>query len=165
MRHSFLKPLSVTALVLSILAGAPAYAANSPVAPSSSSAVTAPVMHRAHQHVPHDMSIEARIASLHEKLKITAEQEEDWKVVADTMRDNEKNIHALIQERHANAKTYTAVDDLGSYEKIADAHAEGLKKLIPVFEDLYSAMSDDQKKNADKVFSRYEGHSDRKHGA
>jgi len=44
------------------------------------------------------------------------------------------------------------VDDLQSYAAIADAHADGLKKLIPAFQALYTAMSDDQKKTADMLF-------------
>jgi hypothetical protein len=60
----------------------------------------------------------------------------------------------LIQSRVQNAKTMTAVDDLRAYQGIADAHAEGLKKLIPAFEALYASMSDEQKKNADAVFGR-----------
>ncbi len=46
----------------------------------------------------------------------------------------------------------TAVDDLRSYSAITDAHAEGLKKFIPVFEALYASMSDAQKKNVDTLF-------------
>ena len=52
----------------------------------------------------------------------------------------------------------TAVDDLKSYGEIADAHANGIKKLTPVFADLYASMSDAQKKEADTLFR----HGDRK---
>jgi hypothetical protein len=53
----------------------------------------------------------------------------------------------------------TAVDDLKSYGEIADAHANGIKKLTPVFADLYTSMSDVQKKEADTLFR----HGDHKH--
>jgi hypothetical protein len=46
----------------------------------------------------------------------------------------------------------SAVEDLKSYSEIAEAHADGLKKFIPVFEPLYASMSDAQKKDADKLF-------------
>jgi hypothetical protein len=46
----------------------------------------------------------------------------------------------------------TAVDDLKSYGEIADAHADGIKKLTPVFAALYASMSDAQKKEADAIF-------------
>ena len=53
-----------------------------------------------------------------------------------------------------------AVDDLHSYEAIADAHAAGVKKLMTAFETLYASLSDAQKKNADAVF-RHRPHPSR----
>jgi len=97
-------------------------------------------------------SVEARIKSLHDALRITAAQEPQWQAVAEVMRDNAKATGALIEERTAKAKTMTAIDDLYSYQAIAEAHAAGIKKLIPTVEALYATMSDEQKKNADVVF-------------
>jgi len=101
--------------------------------------------------------VEARIKSLHDRLNITAAQETQWAAVADAMRDNAKTMEAAIQQREA-AKSMTAVDDLKAYQAIADAHAQGLQKLIPAFDALYASMSDDQKKNADTVFSQGRHH-------
>jgi periplasmic protein CpxP/Spy len=97
--------------------------------------------------------VEARIKSLHDQLKITADQEAQWSAVAEVMRGNAKAISDLVVERAKNAKTMTAIDDLRSYRVLAEAHVAGVKKLIPAFETLYAAMSDAQKKNADTVFS------------
>ncbi len=105
-------------------------------------------------------SVEDRIKTLHEKLQITASQENEFKTMADTMRDNEKAMHALIKERHETGENMTAIDDLQSYQKIAEEHAEGLGKLISAFTPLYNDMSDAQKKNADMVFGTYAGHRD-----
>jgi protein CpxP len=96
--------------------------------------------------------VEARITNMHAKLKITAAQEDQWAKVAQVMRDNEKTIEPLIKARTENAKTMTAVDDLKSYGKITDAHADGIKKFTPVFATLYEGMSDAQKKEADGMF-------------
>lgn len=49
-----------------------------------------------------------------------------------------------------------AVDDVNSYADIADAHAEGLKKFIPVLEALYHSMSEGQRKNADRLFGLHD---------
>ncbi len=98
--------------------------------------------------------VETRIKSLHHTLRITADQEQLWQAVADTMRDNAKTIRALIAERAANAKTMTAVDDLHTYAAIADAHAAGVNKLATAFEALYASFSDAQKKRADAEFRR-----------
>jgi hypothetical protein len=56
----------------------------------------------------------------------------------------------------AHSKDMTALDDLKSYGEIADAHAEGIKKLTPVFAVLYDTMSDPQKLAADNLFRRGE---------
>ena len=104
-----------------------------------------------------DARIEEHINKLHTTLKITPAQEEQWKNVAQVMRENAKSVKDLTGAREKIAKTMNAVEDLKSYSEIADAHAAGLKKFIPVFETLYAGMSDEQKKNADAIF-RGKGH-------
>jgi len=113
------------------------------------------------KQVASNSRVEKRIQTLHDKLQITADQESQFAAVADVIRGNEATIHELAEERHANEGA-TAVEDLKSYKGIADAHADGLAKLIPAFEDLYSTLSDAQKANADKLFSQYEGHEGHK---
>jgi hypothetical protein len=103
--------------------------------------------------------IEDRIKTLHDKLEIANSQEPKWNDVAQAMRDNEATINQLIQDRHQNPAAMTAIDDLQSYEKIAQAHLDGLHKLIPAFQALYNDMPDEQRKKADAVFSGFEGHS------
>jgi hypothetical protein len=109
----------------------------------------------------HQDRAELRIQDLHAKLKITAAQEEQWGKVAQTMRDDAKVIDGLTETRAAHAKDMTAVDDLKSYGEIAAAHADGIKKLTPVFATLYDSMSDPQKVAADNLFrhgDRLSGH-------
>jgi protein CpxP len=105
--------------------------------------------------------VETHIQKLHDKLQITQAQEPQFEAVANVIRSNEAAIHKLAEARHATENA-TAVQDLKSYQEIADAHSAGIAKLIPAFEDLYSTMSDEQKANADKVFSKYEGHEGKK---
>jgi hypothetical protein len=102
--------------------------------------------------------VENRIKTLHQKLGITPDQESAWNDVAQAMRDNEANLSSTIQAKHENAANMSAVDDLASYQKIAQAHADGLQKVVSAFQGLYDNMSDDQKKNADQVFGQFEGH-------
>jgi len=97
--------------------------------------------------------VEARIKELHTKLKITQAQETLWNNLTQVMRDNAKMMEALIKARSAKASTMTALEDLKSYGEIAEAHSDGLKKFIPVFEPLYASMSDAQKKGADALFN------------
>ena len=102
----------------------------------------------------HEDRTELRIKEMHAKLKITPAQEEQWAKVAQVMLDDAKTMDALTQIRVDHAKDMTAVDDLKSFGEIADAYANGIKKMTPVFTDLYASMSDAQKKEAD-VFFRY----------
>jgi hypothetical protein len=98
--------------------------------------------------------VEARITSLHAQLKITPDEESQWSSFAQVMRDNAKAIDQLAQQRAAGRSGMNAVDNLKSYEAIADAHASEMKKLVPAFEALYDKMPDPQKKVADTVFSQ-----------
>lgn len=106
---------------------------------------------------------EAHIKDLQTKLKITPAQEDLWKKVTEVMRENAQTMDTLIQARMAKAKTMNTVEDLKSYSEITQAHADGLKKFIPVFEELYAGMSDVQKKEADTLF-RYGGHHKKSKG-
>jgi protein CpxP len=100
-----------------------------------------------------DAAVEHHIADLHAKLKITPAEESKWKEVAETMRDNAKELDRVIDKRDASVKSATAMDNLNGYAEIAQAHANNVKKLAKAFSGLYSVMSDDQKKEADEVFS------------
>lgn len=100
----------------------------------------------------HEDKTELRIKDMHAKLKITPEQEELWSKVAQAMLEDAKTMDALTQARIEHAKQMTAVDDLKSYAEIAEAHVNGIKKLTPVFADLYAGMTETQKSEADALF-------------
>ena len=95
---------------------------------------------------------ELRIKELHDRLKITPDQETLWNNVAQIMRGNDEKIDGLAKERHDKAPTMTAVEDLRSYGAITEAHAIGIRTFVPAFEKLYESMSAEQKANADDVF-------------
>jgi hypothetical protein len=178
------RAVALTALVGSFAFAAPVHAQDSaepaqnspmgqapsdqPAADQAAPAENQPVASKGHMDHKGEhgmMNVEQRIKTLHAKLKITSDQETDWNTVAQTMRDNETNIDQLIKARHANAASMTAIDDLQTYQQIAQAHADGLQKMASSFKTLYGDMSDDQKKNADTVFGSFEGrHHDHKHG-
>jgi hypothetical protein len=110
-------------------------------------------------------TVEQRISSLHTALKITPQEEADWTSVAQAMRENAAAMQKLAADNTVQApQSMTAVDDLKTYQKFAQAHVDGLKNLTSSFETLYNSMPDAQKKVADQVFqsSRHQGAS--KHG-
>ncbi len=134
------------------LAAVPIQIAQAPAASQSTPAPTAPSSGKQASRV------EARISELHSKLQITPDQEDRWKQVADVMRENAQTMDSLIQARRSHATSMNAVDDLKSYGDIAQAHAEGLKKLTPAFEALYASLSDQQKQTADTLFRTHMAH-------
>ena len=104
-------------------------------------------------------TVEQRITSLKDALKITPDQESKWKGVATAMRDNAAAMDKLVQEKKPKMATMTAVEDLKTYEDFTKVHLDGMKNLRSSFETLYKAMPDDQKKNADKVFQSFGGNA------
>jgi Spy/CpxP family protein refolding chaperone len=146
--------LRITVLAASLLFGTAALA-QTPAVTATGAAATAQGNTRIEQH----------IKELHTQLKITAAEEPQWDVVAQTMRDNATQIDQLISKRE-DRDTMTALDDLDSYAQITQANSDGVKKLAAVFAPLYNAMPDDQKRNADKVFSQtHERHAAHKRKA
>src|SRR5947209_19885433 len=98
-------------------------------------------------------TVEQRVTNLHSALKITPEQEGTWKAVAQAMRENAANMDTLVASNRTKApQSMTAVEDLKTYQKFAQAHVNGLKNLISAFGTLYDAMPEAQKKIADQVF-------------
>jgi protein CpxP len=110
-------------------------------------------------------TIEQRITQLHSELKITPDQESKWNGVAQAMRDNAANMDKLVAEKHQKGpQNMTAVDDLQTYQQFAQQHVDGLKNLTSAFKSLYSAMSADQKKNADEVFANFHRETPNRNG-
>lgn len=135
----------------------PPAATSTPMTPAPSAAAPSSASEHAQTVKPRsDAQVEARITQLHRELKITSAQEDDWNKLAQDMRDNAHDMSSLLQERNTAAKSHpmNALDNLKNYEEIADAHAEGLKKIVPDFETLYDAMSPAQKKAADTAFNQ-----------
>jgi protein CpxP len=130
--------------------------------PSSFAAGTETVTDKAAAQKPIDRA-DARIRQLHDSLQITPDQEPKFDKLADVMRDNAKEMSAAVEKRSEAKKTTTALDDLKAYQAVAEAHADGLKQLVPAFETLYDALSDSQKKEADALFIHGPGHGQHGH--
>ena len=136
-----------------------AFAQTSAPASAPVSAASAPV-----GKAGHERNVEDRIAYLHSQLKITSAQESQWNAFADVMRNNGQTMGQLFQQRRA-ATNVSALDDMKQYATIAQAHADGMKKLVDAFDPLYNSFSPEQKKLADVTFHQpggVEGHA--RHG-
>jgi len=143
--------IAVASLLGTALIAGQAHAATTPAAPVL--VAQADTTTKAKTHKPRAERVEDRIKSLHDQLKITDAQEPQWAAVAQAMRDGAQSMEAAIKQR-IQARGASAVDELKAYEAIADAHAQGVQKLIPPFQALYDTLSDDQKKAADTLFAR-----------
>jgi periplasmic protein CpxP/Spy len=133
----------VAVLASSLILGS-AYAAGT--APVSTDAA------EARADAKRDLRVDNHIKEMHAGLKITPAEESQWDVVAQTMRENARELDQAMDKRESAAENATAVDDLNSYADVAQAHADGVRKLAKAFSGLYSSMSADQKKQADEEF-------------
>ena len=145
--------LPAVALAQSATGSAPAAPAAPPpatAAPRANAAANAPA--NAPTTNPAQQRVEARIKQLHEQLRITPAEEKQWDQFAQTMRDNAREMDEAAAQRGQQFSTMTAVQNMQSYEKLAEAHVQHLQKLLPAFQALYDAMPADQKQVADQVF-------------
>ena len=60
-------------------------------------------------------------------------------------------LRADLADQARQAKTMNAVDELRSYEQLAQSHVEELRRLINAFEALCVIMSDDQRTFANAI--------------
>jgi protein CpxP len=116
------------------------------------SAAASPVPSTVQQSDEH-AGVDALIDHLHDRLKITARQESLWSAVSVVIRENAATMNALARERAVQIETATAPDNLESYTELSEAHAAGMRRMVPVFQALYDSLSPEQRKAADAEFS------------
>ena len=92
--------------------------------------------------------IERQIADLQKKLRITAAQQPLFDAFAQILRQNAQALDAALRQQEQKSGA-TAVDDLRTSAQLAEAEAEGLKRLLPAFQSLYDSLPDPQKRLAD----------------
>jgi periplasmic protein CpxP/Spy len=96
--------------------------------------------------------VENRINELHAQLRITPAEQQQWEQFAQVMRANAREMDQTFMQRAEQFPSMNAVQNMQSYEQIAEAHAQHVQKLVAAFENLYNAMPDQQKQLADQVF-------------
>jgi hypothetical protein len=136
--RAFASALLASSIILAA-AAAPAQDANSDAAPNGQTTPS-----------PVDPTA-ARIKYLHDRLRITAEQEELWDKVGLAIRDNAQNLVPLLKERRRAATTGSAPEVLHAYEALGVAQLDSQRKIVTVFEPLYASLSESQKKIADAI--------------
>jgi hypothetical protein len=147
LRAPFVRSVAIAALLGATMLATPltvAWAQNAPVKTAATEAATE----------TKGQTVEQRITDLHAALKITPAEETQWNGVAQAMRENATAMDTMVaKNRTTPPQNMSAVEDLKTYQKVAQAHVDGLKNLISAFGTLYDAMPDAQKKVADEVFN------------
>ena len=137
--RAFLPMLLVGGLAAAALPATPAPAQETNTGPSTG------------DQTPPAFDPTARIKYLHDRLRITAEQEPVWETVAQVIRDNAREIAPLLKERFRATTSGNAPDVLLAYEALGEAQLENFKKFTAAFEPLYANLPDNQKRIADAV--------------
>ena len=96
--------------------------------------------------------VEQRIKELYSQLRITPAERPQWDQFAQVMRDNARDMDQAWLERIDHSQSMNAVQNMQSYEHIAEQHAQHVQKLVPAFQNLYTVRSEQQKQLADQVF-------------
>lgn len=158
---SMLAARAVPVLVATLLLAAPAWAQTSTPSPSAPDTGSAETTQQASPHATAatarprmtlEAMVERRLRNLHGKLHITQAQSRQWDQFALVMRDNARSMDQLYKERAEKLASMSAVDTMQSYAQITQERAQGMQKLMPVFQALYASLSDEQKQSADQLF-------------
>jgi periplasmic protein CpxP/Spy len=96
--------------------------------------------------------VEQRIKELYSQLRITPAERPQWDQFAQVMRDNARDMDQAWLQRVNHVESMNAVQNMQSYEQIAEQHAQHVQKLVPAFQNVYNVMSEQQKQLADQVF-------------
>lgn len=106
--------------------------------------------------------MDARLEKLHRKLHITQAQEAAWNDYAQAMRESSKAMEPLYNRYYTEQATMTAVENMKLFMAMSEERAKSQRQLIPLFEKLYTMMSDQQKQTADELYSDQERPKPRK---
>jgi periplasmic protein CpxP/Spy len=138
-------------LMLPLAAFAQSNPSATPTPPSAAEAVSPPSSHAAPGNGV-EQRVEEHIRQLHAQLLITANEQPQWERFANVMRQNARAMDREFTQRMQQFPTMNALQNMQSYQKIAESHVEQLQRLVPAFTKLYDAMPEQQQHLTDKVF-------------
>jgi hypothetical protein len=91
-----------------------------------------------------------RIAALKTQLAITPEQQATWDTYAAALKKNVTGMQAMRQTMKTAMATKTPVERLDAHVAAMETRLAALKEVKPALGNLYTALSDEQKKKAGK---------------
>ena len=150
-RSNYLASVAMAAL-LALPGAALAQSAPAPVTPPAAAAAASPLTTQPAPGNNAEQRVETHIRQLHAQLRITPAEQPQWEQFAQVMRDNARDMDQAFMQRAQQYPTMNAVQNMQSYQQIAEAHAQHLQKLVPAFDNLYNAMPQQQQQLTDQVF-------------
>jgi hypothetical protein len=152
-RTTYFASVAAAALLAVPVAGFAQSATPAPAAPPpASAAASSPMPSQTIPGTEVEQRVEEHIRELHAQLRITPAEQPQWDRFANVMRDNARNMDQQFVARREQFSTMNALQNMESYQRIADAHAQNLQQLVPAFANLYNAMPESQKRLTDQVF-------------
>lgn len=153
-RSTHLASVAIAAL-LALPAAALAQSAQTPAAgtvPPAAAAAASPMSSHAVPGNSAEQRVAEHIKQMHAQLQITSAEQPQWEQFANVMRENARNMDQALDQRMQQYPTMNALQNMQSYQQIAEAHAEDLGKLVPAFGNLYNAMPPQQQQLTDRIF-------------
>jgi hypothetical protein len=92
-----------------------------------------------------------RIATLKTQLVITPEQQATWDTYAAALKKNVTGMQAMRQTMKSGMSAKTPVERLDAHVVAMETRLAGMKEVKPALSNLYTVLSDEQKKKADKT--------------
>jgi LTXXQ motif family protein len=92
-----------------------------------------------------------RLATLKTQLAITPEQLATWDTYATALKKNATGTQAMRQTMKTGMSAKTPLERLDAQVTAMEARLAALKEVKPALSNLYTALSDEQKKKADKT--------------
>jgi hypothetical protein len=96
--------------------------------------------------------IEGQIADLRQQLHIAQAQQTQFDALAQAMRQNAEAMTKLAAQQPPGIKP-NAVDAMREGQRMAQAEADALGRMLPPLEALYGTLSEQQKRVADRLFA------------
>jgi hypothetical protein len=81
--------------------------------------------------------VETRIKELHAHIGVTQVEAARWDKFDQVMRDNASDMDRILSEWAQRFPSMNALQDMQSYQQVAEAHAQHLQKLVAVFQQQF----------------------------
>ena len=78
-----------------------------------------------------EQRVEKHIRQMHAQLRITPAEQPQWDQFAEVMRDNARDMDQAFMQRMQQYPTMNALQNMQSYQQIAEAHAQDPGRLVP----------------------------------